>query len=74
MYFFLYLGAGTDTGWRDTGFPVGGGANCGGGGGWRWQVRNYPDFAKKCMKLTNVYCVWAAHGVASVSEILIFPH
>ena len=32
MYFFLDLGAGTDTGWTDTGFPVGGGANCGGRG------------------------------------------
>ena len=33
MYFFLYLGAGTDTGWTDTGFPVRGGANWGGEGG-----------------------------------------
>ena len=31
MYFFL--GAGTDTGWTDTGFPVGGGANQTAGGG-----------------------------------------
>ena len=30
MYFFLYLGAGTYTGSTDMGFPVGGGANCGG--------------------------------------------
>ena len=40
MYFFLYLGAGTDTGWRDTGFPVGGGANWGGGedGGGKLEI------------------------------------
>ena len=73
MYFFLYLGAGTYTGSTDMGFPIGGGANCGGGGS-RWQFRNDPDFGKKCIKLTNVYCVWAAHGVASFSEILIFPY
>ena len=42
-----------------------------GGGGSRWQFRNDPDFGKKCIKLTKVYCVWVAHGVASVSEILI---
>ena len=39
MYFFL--GAGTDTGWTDTGFPLGGGANpTAGGGRGRCQHKN----------------------------------
>ena len=28
---YLFLCAGTDTGWMDTGFPIGAGANSGGG-------------------------------------------
>ena len=71
MYFFL--GAGTDTGLMDMGFAIGGGANpTAGEGRGRCQHKNSPDFTKNCMKLRKFYCVWAAQGVASASEVWYF--